>query len=170
MKVINMFGGPCTGKSTLAAGLFHYMKCQGCDVELVTEYAKDMVYEQRTNIMEDQVYIHAKQYRRISRLRDKVEYVITDSPILLAAAYAIEGYYSALEPLVIQTFCSFDNVNFLIRRPNEEYKQDGRIQNELQAIEKDELIVSLLTKSNQPYTVINSRHPNTIHQLYQHIL
>lgn len=47
MKVINLFGGPGIGKSTLAAGLFEHMKIAGFNVELVNEYAKDMVWEQR---------------------------------------------------------------------------------------------------------------------------
>lgn len=55
MKVINLFGGPGSGKSTLAAGLFERMKIQGLSVELVTEYAKDMVWERRGNILDDQL-------------------------------------------------------------------------------------------------------------------
>jgi adenylate kinase family enzyme len=65
MKVINLFGGPGSGKSTLAAGLFERMKIQGLSVELVTEYAKDMVWERRGNILDDQLYILAKQHRRL---------------------------------------------------------------------------------------------------------
>jgi deoxyadenosine/deoxycytidine kinase len=170
MKVINLFGGAGVGKSTLAAGLFHHMKCNGYDVELVTEYAKDMVYEQRTNIMEDQVYIHAKQYRRVSKLIGKVEYVVTDSPILLSAAYTTDGYFKSLEPLIFETFTSFDNINFVIVRPNEAYNQNGRIQNELEALEKDRVVLELLKKTKQPYTLINSRQPDTIQQLFEHIL
>ncbi len=39
-----MFGGPGTGKSTSAAGLFFKMKLAQMEVELVTEYAKDLVW------------------------------------------------------------------------------------------------------------------------------
>ena len=82
MKVINLFGGPGVGKSTAAAGLFYEMKKRQLSVELVTEYAKDMVWENRQNILDDQIYIFAKQQRRIARLRDHhIDWVITDSPI-----------------------------------------------------------------------------------------
>ena len=42
--VINLIGSPGTGKSTLASELFSKMKWQGYDVELVSEYAKELVW------------------------------------------------------------------------------------------------------------------------------
>jgi len=45
MKVINLFGGPGCGKSTAAAGLFHLMKSNHMSVELVNEFAKEIVWE-----------------------------------------------------------------------------------------------------------------------------
>lgn len=43
--VINLFGGPSAGKSTLAAGVFYNLKCMGINCELITEYPKDKVWE-----------------------------------------------------------------------------------------------------------------------------
>jgi adenylylsulfate kinase-like enzyme len=43
LHVINLFGGPGTGKSTLAAALFTDLKMKGINAELVTEFAKDLV-------------------------------------------------------------------------------------------------------------------------------
>ena len=40
LPIINIFGGPGTGKSTLAAYIFHNLKCRHVEVEVVTEYAK----------------------------------------------------------------------------------------------------------------------------------
>ena len=31
--VVNLFGGPCCGKSTVASGLFYELKCLGIDCE-----------------------------------------------------------------------------------------------------------------------------------------
>ena len=39
--VINLYGGPCCGKSTVSAGLFYELKCLGVECELTGEYAKD---------------------------------------------------------------------------------------------------------------------------------
>lgn len=43
--VVNLIGSPGTGKSTIASELFAKMKWEGFDVELVSEYAKELVWE-----------------------------------------------------------------------------------------------------------------------------
>ena len=45
-KVINLFGNPGSGKSTVAAYLFSELKSRGLEVELVTETAKDLVWDE----------------------------------------------------------------------------------------------------------------------------
>ena len=47
LKVINFFGAPGSGKSTIAAGLFFEMKMKQMNVELVTEFAKELCYSER---------------------------------------------------------------------------------------------------------------------------
>ena len=84
MKIINLIGEPSAGKSTIAAELFAKMKKAGYNVELVTEYAKDMVWENRNEMFSHQDYIFAKQNRRLARLNGKVDYVITDAPLILS--------------------------------------------------------------------------------------
>ena len=82
MKVINLWGGPCSGKTTTAAGLFHKMKMQGLNVALVQEYAQEAIWEQRQALLDDQIYIFAKQQRRLSRFEGHgLDWVITDSPL-----------------------------------------------------------------------------------------
>jgi hypothetical protein len=142
-KVINLFAGPGAGKSTTAAGLFHELKCRDIKCELVTEYAKDMTYEKRQNILSDQLYILAKQNRRLSRLVGHVDYIITDSPLLLGLAYVPGDYYSSFEPLVTEIFESYDNQNIVLLR-RKKYQAYGRNQTEEQAIEKDNLIFDLV--------------------------
>ena len=136
MKVINLFGPPGSGKSTTAAGVFHKLKCEGRAVELVTEYAKDMVWENRANILDDQLYIFAKQRRRLERLRGKVDYVVTDSPLLLSAVYGKLYTPDALPEefyqLVDTSFRSYDNLNFFLNRVKP-YSEIGRLQDEQEA-------------------------------------
>lgn len=144
MKVINLFGAPGSGKSTLAAGLFHEMKLAGYNVELVTEYAKDMVWEERYNVFQDQIYILGKQNRRLLRLKDKVDYVVTDSPILLGVIYMVNAPYNIpLEELIEQVFDSYDNTNIYIERSHQ-YEQIGRNQSEEEAQVKAQEIKGLL--------------------------
>jgi len=146
LKVINIFGGPGTGKSTTAAFLFHDMKCSGANVELVTEYAKDMVWEGRMNVMSDQLYMAAKQNRKLERLVDQgLEMAITDSPLILGALYQSPDYYSLFEPFLVEVFNSYKNYNIYLQRSTV-YNPLGRNQTLEEATEIDEQNLMLLAK------------------------
>lgn len=148
LKVINIFGGPGTGKSTTAAYIFHDMKCSGKNVELVTEYAKDMVWEGRGNILADQLYMAAKQNRKLERLVDQgLEMAITDSPLILGALYQPPGYYSLFEPFLVEVFNSYKNFNIYLKRSTE-YNPLGRNQTLEEAVIIDEQNLALLEKHN----------------------
>ena len=60
MIVVNLYGGPGSGKSTTAAGIFSELKMLGLNTELVTEYAKDKVWEKHESILDNQIYVFAK--------------------------------------------------------------------------------------------------------------
>lgn len=135
-KVINLFAGPGAGKSTTAAGLFYQMKKRGLSVELVTEYAKDRVYEEHSSIFSDQIYLTAKQNRRQSRLVGKVDYIITDSPLLLGQYYVCKEDKEHIRWITEWLFDKYDNVNVFIKR-TKPYDTKGRNENYEQALEAD---------------------------------
>lgn len=143
MKVLNVWGGPGAGKSTTAAALFYEMKKRRLEVELVTEYAKDMTWEGRQNILNDQLYIIAKQNRRLHRLKGKIDWVITDSPLPLGLIYKPDDYYENFEPMLMEVWNSYDNLNFLLGR-DFEYQPIGRNQTAEEAVEVDRVIVDFL--------------------------
>lgn len=132
MKLINIFGAPGAGKSTTSAGLFRIMKLKKYNVELVTEVAKDLVWEKREQCLKDQLYISALQNHRLERLRDKVDYAITDSPLLLSLIYVPDNYYGYYSYLMKEIFNSYDNYNFYLKRVKS-YSKVGRLQNEKQS-------------------------------------
>ena len=142
MILINLLGGPGCGKSTTAAGLFYLMKVKEYKVELIREYIKDAVYENR-DIFSDQIYIFGKQNRRQYILQHKVDWAITDSPILLSAVYAPKNYYPAFSELCLQTFDSYNNLNILLKRVKP-YVNLGRNQTEKQAIEIDNRVETFM--------------------------
>lgn len=154
-KVINAFAGPGTGKTTCCSGICYEMKKKHYNIELITEYAKDLVYENRTELFSDQIYILAKQNRKILRLNNKVDYVLTDSPILQNLAYMPDGYFPSYESIVKEMFNSYDNINFFLKRRTE-YNTVGRYQNLEEAIEIDNKILHILDSNNIPYYVIDN--------------
>jgi adenylate kinase family enzyme len=166
MKVINLWGAPGAGKSTVAAGLFYNMKVAGYKVELVTEYAKDVVWDNRSDLLRDQLYLLAKQNRRLERLRDKVDWVITDSPLLLVLAYMPENYYSNFNSLTFDVWNSYTNFNYLLERSHD-YKRDGRVQTEEESRVIDDKILDIFSDYNQVYSVVDSS--TAAHKIFKRI-
>lgn len=154
MKVINIFGGPGAGKSTTAAGIFYKMKQKGINVELVTEYAKDMTWEGRMNILGDQLYVLAKQQRRVSRLEGKVDYVVTDAPFFLGLVYMEPDYLKTFEPLVLEAWERYDNHCFMLNRQNIAFQEVGRNQDADGAKAIDDKLHRLLNSRRIPFTEI----------------
>lgn len=145
--IVNLFGGPCVGKSVIASELFVAMKKENYNVELVNEYAKELTYEERFNILDqDQLYIFAKQHRKILRLKDKVDFIITDSPLLLSIVYAglnLNNIFDekTFKDLVVNINNKYNNLNVLLKRNSTyRYKKEGRYQDEKEAIIVDGIV------------------------------
>lgn len=158
MKVINLWGSPGSGKSTAAAGLFYKMKMSNYNVELISEFAKDVTWEGHSNLFLDQLYIFSQQNRKLERLRGQVDYAINDSPLLMQLAYKPEDYYERFGDLVKEVWDSYDNINFLLQRTHP-YRQAGRWHNESQAAEVEREIRDVLFYYQQEYTFINHGDP-----------
>lgn len=133
MIVINLFGAPGSGKSTGAAYLFAKLKMAGINAELITEFAKDKVYEESKEIFKNQTYILGKQSFRQSRVKNKVDVLVTDSPLLLSIYYNEDKNISEeLKDLTCKIFESYDNYNYFINRVKP-YNPKGRFQTEEEA-------------------------------------
>jgi len=132
--IVNLFGGPCAGKSTMASGVFYSLKKHQVRVEYVTEYAKDLTYEKRHVALANQPYVFGKQLQRIQRVIDQVDVIITDTSILYSAMYIPKDYYSHWEPFVFQLFSDMNNLNYFVERV-QPYETTGRNQTEEQANE-----------------------------------
>lgn len=133
MKVINLWGAPGSGKSTTAAGLFSIMKLKQKKVELVTEFAKDLTYEENFITLSNQFAVSGQQDHRLRRLTNHVDYVITDSPLPIGVFYASGVYKSDWFTLAVWgAYKSYNNIDFFIRRVKP-YANFGRTQTEDEA-------------------------------------
>lgn len=151
--VVNLLGGPGTGKSTTAAFLFALLKGEGVNAELITEFAKDLTWEGRDAALAFQPYVTAKQMWRQHRVDGKVDVIITDSPIILGLVYQGEGCTTSFQNFVTETYRNYRNLTiFLKRNPDvHPYNPIGRNQTEEEALIKDEEILNMLRKYGIPY-------------------
>jgi hypothetical protein len=151
MKVINLYAGPGAGKSTTAAGLFNLMKLRDENVELVTEVAKDFTWQEHWKGLENQLLILGQQDSRLKFLEDKVDYVITDSPLLLSLLYAKGRYASTwFFTATIGAYRAYSNMAFFIRR-SKPYSTVGRNQSAEEAREIDQKTRNLLKNLDEHY-------------------
>lgn len=154
--LIGLGGSPSVGKSTTAAKLFACMKEMGLSVELVTEFCKSWVWDQREITPYSELYFFGKQSHAESRLFNKVDYIITDSPTYLAAFY--QKYYNGNNCLssACKEFykrAAKDNIrvlNFLLTRQRP-YVTKGRLQTQEEADEVAVLLKEWLEKESYPY-------------------
>jgi hypothetical protein len=144
--VVNLFAGPGTGKSTNAALAYGKLKCDGVKAELVTEFAKDLVWEGREKALGFQPYIIGKQMFHIHRLLGEVEVIITDSPILFGVIYNADGYGPSWRSHIWEVFNSWNTLNIHLLRNSEAhpYVEEGRTQSEAEAKLIDDRIFELI--------------------------
>lgn len=161
-KVINLYGGPGTGKSTTAAALFAELKFRGINCEYVQEYAKDKAWEFGTNhlgvpkVFQAQEYIFGKQHFRLRRCAQDVDVIVTDCPLFLGLVYMPDDFpIPSLRLAIREAYDMYENLDvFLVR--NKPYNPKGRFQTEDKAKELDGDVRQVLDDQGVPYNIIDS--------------
>ena len=163
MIVINLWGAPGSGKSTLAAELFSIMKKRSLNVELVTEFAKDMTWENNMIAIGCQEYIFGNQSWRLERLRDKVDFIITDSPLPLSILYNNDKRINKndFSNVVMDVFNSFENVNYVMTRKYA-YIENGRNQTEKESDDIQKNMMQLLLDKNINFKLLMNNSPEGV--------
>lgn len=144
MILVNLYGAPGSGKSTGAAYVFAKLKMAGVDAELVTEFAKDKVWEESKEAFNNQAYLFGKQYFRISRCADKVDVIVTDSPLPLSIFYnSTEVLGKEFDEMVMKVANSYERMDYLIYRVKP-YNPNGRFQTEEESNKLADKLVDFL--------------------------
>ena len=163
IRRINLFSGPSAGKSTIATWLFSKLKMDDYNIEYVSEYIKFWTYIPRSPNSWDSLYCQAKQIHKEDTIlrEDKVDIIISDSPIPLACYYAHHHNNPGKENLL--RICKefedmYPSVNIFLERDDSHYKEVGRYENLKEAKIIDKEILDFL-KCNEikynKYSVIN---------------
>jgi hypothetical protein len=142
--LVGLWAGPGSGKSTGAAYVFSKLKLKNVNCELVTEYAKTRVWQEDFNVFQNQFYVTAKQSMAVSRLYDKVDVIITDSPVLQGAPYATDkNYYEPYCNVLKLIYDEIPHLDYFIKRVKP-YNPKGRFQDETASDEKSEYIINFM--------------------------
>ncbi|MBQ0064266.1 MAG: AAA family ATPase [Firmicutes bacterium] len=160
--VINIIGGPGSGKTTIAAGLYAQLKRLGYDVENVPEFSNELVFEEHMSAFNDRLYMHAMQNHRLFVMNGKLDYIITDSPLLLTSIYndfylkdkMPASYNEMIHLAVKETHNLYHNVTYYLER-NTNYNVVGRRENETDAIALDTLVLDYLHQNQISYKTIS---------------
>lgn len=159
--VINAFAGPGAGKTTSCLEVAEKLKKQGFVTEYVQEYAKELVYDNNL-IMLDGHYEHQfailnEQMKRINRLYGKVDFIVTDSPILLNNTYLNEDknteVYLAYSDSVNKLYGLYNNFNYFVERDTSVFEKEGRIHNLEQSIAIDNELKNMLHNNQIDFDV-----------------
>jgi nicotinamide riboside kinase len=156
IKRICLYGGPSCSKSVIAAQLFAELKKLHFNIELISEYIKTWAHIGYKPKSFDQLYVLSKQIHKEDRILPHLDFLITDSPILLNAAYS--KYYNCpfwkqAEDIAIMFEEKYPALHILLDRTGLPYNKQGRFQDESQAKEIDNNIKLLLEKYVEYVTI-----------------
>jgi len=151
--VVNLYAGPGAGKTTCAWIIAAELKKLGIVTEYVPEYAKELVWEKRFDLVDgsyqNQMALFTEQNRRIARLVGQVDVVVTDSPLLLGAIYAKERT-EELSRTILEQHHKYRNFNLFITR-GKTYENVGRIHGLEESERIDRKIKQFLDQNNIYY-------------------
>lgn len=141
------------------------MKQNSYSVEYVSEFAKELSWEGSTSQLENQAHVFAEQFRRQWRLVDQVDYVITDSPLLLSSVY-FDYYFNRSKQKLFSdkyrelaisyfdsTYYEFENIEVIIKRAKT-FDPLGRNQTLDESLKIDDIITQ---KIKLPDLITNSK-------------
>ena len=172
-KIINLFGGPGIGKSSIASGLTYKLKKKHITCDNPYEFPKILAWDENHSAIKDQLYVLANQHRGIVKSFGKVDYIILDSPILLSLVYrsVYKGteypatlYGESFDKMVLDIHNQYDTLNIVLKRTEGGFNEKERYQSLEESKELDFAIEKTLIENKIPYQSVdvNDDTVNTI--------
>lgn len=146
--IINLFGSPSSGKSSIASKIFSYLKSYHINAEIVPEIAKQMIYQHNEMALKYQFFIGNTQLFWQKAIEDSADVVIAESPYILSIIY--NKSHPHLTSGFMEEFHKQNNINYFLKRSDKNYQASGRIHSieETRILDKD---ISDMLKLNSIY-------------------
>ena len=165
--LINFFGCPHSGKTTIMSGVYTLLKLHDIKCEMANDYPKEIMFEHRLSLLDKQYYIFSKQLKRIEDIYALTDIVLTDSPVLINLIYNKEkNENKTLYPLVIEAHNRFNNVNFFIQRTRPIAYGFFKLKSESEIRQIEEDIKRMLCSFNH---VTFQQKPETINLIFAEV-
>ena len=169
MDVINLYGGPCSGKSTIMAGVFYKLKEMGKNVEMSPEFVKDSVYDGNPYPFKDQIYVFANMLKRLRQFDGKVDYVVTDAPLLMNLVYT-EKESNYFRSLVVSEYNKYSNYEYILRRGKIKYQDNGRVNTKKESDRIQRAVENILENQNIKAPILYSSKDDPVDYIIDDIL
>lgn len=163
---VNFWGNPGVGKSGLAGELYGRLSGKGYLAELVKEYAKELQYrgelvrkDRRTgeDVETEQMIISTEQFRREAEYEDRVQVIVTDSPVLQGVVFAPAHYRTELTSILRQLTAGWRSIDvLLVRDVRLDYQSRGRIQSPEESMALRPEIESVLRTERPDFVTLHA--------------
>ena len=154
--IVNLIGGPCSGKSTVAAELFARLKKMGIRCELCSEYIKERIYEENQTIPKNQIAIFGMEHYTICNKIGKVDVIVHDGSWINNILYKSEDS-KEFDNLIVSEYKKYNNLDFFIDRGTIQFEEYGRIHTLEQSIKIDDKIRILYHMYELEFKTVESR-------------
>lgn len=164
--VVNFIAGPGVGKSVMTSLVFAKLKINGHNSEIVPEYAKQLVWTEEFELLNNQYHVSYYQNKLLKALDGKTNMIITDGCLLHGLVYNMinpdnTSDKDKTKKAILDWFNDYKNINiYLERNPNIRYEEAGRMQDLEEAIHVDNLLKYQLFDNNIEYKSFESSEEN----------
>ena len=99
--VVNCYAGPGAGKTTCAWEVASQLKKKGINTEYVSEYAKELVWEGKYDVLENQEHLFAEQAKRLERLRGKAATFMAETTVRILQCVSMMNIKSIITSIFL---------------------------------------------------------------------
>lgn len=156
--IVNIVASPCAGKSTLACSLFSLLKKNHLNAEYVSEYAKQLVWEKKFELLNNQYYVANQQYKMIKSIENQVDFLVCDSPLFMSLIYNEYNRENVSDvhktkKFILKKMEEFPNSIYIFIKRDQEilYDNTGRVHTKIESLEIENLVENLLNEQGISY-------------------